>query len=258
MYRLEISFAMGSFSVSVIGCGGTGGFVAEGLCRLLPSRAALVLIDHDRVEERNLGRQNFTQEDLGCFKSEALARRLAKRYGRPVGYSTFPVALIDLKSPGLVIGCVDNGLARGNIAEKAGNPYYARWWVDAGNGESYGQVIIGNARGLRESFYLKTGICYALPLPTIQRPELLQQAPENRDCAAIAEEQGPTINQAMAVLVVEVVRRLIEGTCAWMQLYLDLEAGTLTPVMATPEAVGRMTGISTRKLLKRFCNEERR
>jgi len=250
MYRLDNSFARGSFSVSVIGCGGTGGFAAEELCRLLPSRADLVLIDMDRVEERNLGRQNFTQEDLGCFKSEALARRLARRYGRPLSYSTFPVALTDLKSTGLVIGCVDNGLARGNIAKQAGNPYFARWWVSAGNGESYGQVITGNARDLRESFGLEEGICYALPLPTIQRPELLAQAPENRDCAAMAEEQGPTINQAMAVLVVEVVRRLIEGTCPWMQLYLDLEAGTLSPVPATPEAVARMTGISRRKLVK--------
>ena len=250
MYRLDNSFARGSFTVTVVGCGGTGGFAAEGLCRLLPSRADLVLVDHDRVEEGNLGRQNFTQEDLGCFKSEALARRLARRYGRPVGYSTFPVALTDLKSPGLVIGCVDNGLARGDIAKMVGNPYFARWWVDAGNGQSYGQVIIGNARDLRRSFDLEEGICYALPLPTIQRPELLAQAPENRDCAAMAEEQGPTINQAMAVLVVEVVRRLIEGTCSWMQLYLDLEAGTLTPVMATPEAVERMTGISRRKLGK--------
>lgn len=65
--------------------------------------------------------------------------------------------------------------------------------------------------------------------------------PPARHCAEIAE-QGPTINQIVAAVVVEVVRRLIEGTCPWMQLYLDLEAGTLAPVMATPEAIEKMTG----------------
>jgi hypothetical protein len=57
----------------------------------------------------------------------------------------------------------------------------------------------------------------------------------------------------MAALVVEVVRRLIEGSCSWMQLYLDLEAGTLNPVLATPEVVENITGIKK----KNFAVERR-
>ena len=252
MYKLDNNFARGHFTVTVVGCGGTGGFAAEGLCRLLPARADLALVDHDLVEERNLIRQNFSSEDLGRFKSEALARRLARRYSRPIAYSIYPVALADIKAPGLVIGCVDNGSARREIAERVKHalcpPYgYVSWWVDAGNGENYGQVLIGNTlKGA--AFDSEKGTCFALPLPTLQRPELLSQAPpRQQDCAQMAE-QGPTINQAMASVVVEVVRRLIEGTCFWMQLYLDLEAGTLRPVLATPEVVERMTGIKRRKL----------
>lgn len=254
MYKLDSSFAGSHFTVTVIGCGGTGGFAAEGLCRLLPARADLVLVDHDQVEERNLSRQNFSREDLGNFKSEALARRLAHRYGRPVAYSTYPVALAEVKVPGLVIGCVDNGLARKDIAERVKHalfpPYgYVSWWVDAGNGENYGQLLIGNTvRGA--AFDSEKGVCHALPLPTLQKPELLAQAPpQEQDCVQIAE-QGPTINQAMASVVVEVVRRLIEGDCPWIQLYLDLEAGTLHSVLATPEVVESITGIKKRKLVK--------
>lgn len=251
MYRLNNQF-LRNYWVTVVGCGGTGGHVAESLCRLLPPDARLVLVDHDRVEERNLGRQNFTREELGCFKSEALARRLSRIFERPVGYSILPVNLMEGLSPGLVIGCVDNGIARRAITKHMSQrEIFGRWWVDAGNGENYGQVIIGNARDLRPSFDLKAGICYALPLPTIQRPELLGQVPRGRDCADVAQEQGPTINQAMAVLVVEVVRRIIEGTCPWMQLYVDLEAGTLVPVLATPEAVAHATGIEKRQLERR-------
>jgi hypothetical protein len=41
----------------------------------------------------------------------------------------------------------------------------------------------------------------------------------------------------MAAVVVEVVRRIIAGTCPWVQLYIDMEAGTLVPVLATPETI---------------------
>jgi molybdopterin/thiamine biosynthesis adenylyltransferase len=201
-----------------------------------------VLVDYDRVEQRNLRRQNFFREELGQFKSEVLARRLAQRYSRPVAYSTIPVAMVDIKLPGLVIGCVDNGLARRDIAEGVKHKLFSRfnhisWWVDAGNERNYGQVIIGNAeRGLFDS---EEGICHALPLPTLQMPELLQQTPKQRSCADM-EEQGPTINQIMAAHMIEVVHRIIEGTCSWMQLYLDLEEGTLHPVQAMPQTGERL------------------
>ncbi len=250
MYTLDNSFARGHFTVIVVGCGGTGGFVAEGLCRLLPFYADLVLVDPDRVEERNLGRQNFTRQDLGRFKSEALAQRLAREFGRRVAYSVLPAALMTINRPGLVIGCVDNGLARRDIAKRVSDWRYTQtWWLDAGNGENYGQVLIGNRYDPVSSFDARTDTCRALPLPTIQRPELLADAPRTQDCADMAEEQGPTINQAMAALVLEVTARLIRGRCPWMQLYLDMDAGTLVPVAVTPEAVERLTGISKRKLV---------
>ena len=262
MYKLDSSFAQGRFTVTVVGCGGTGGFVAEGLCRLLPEHADLMLVDHDRVEERNLLRQSFAGEDLGQFKSEALAKRLARRYRRPVGYSTLPVGMVAVRLPGLVIGCVDNGLARRDIAERVGTglcpPWgYTSWWLDAGNGDNYGQVVIGNSNShLLRSFDPGKGVCHTLPLPTLQVPDLLTQAPAQRDCADVAQEQGPTINQAMAALVVEASRRLIAGTCPWMRLYLDMEAGTLTPVLATPELVEKVTGIKRRKLVRKEVSHE--
>lgn len=253
MDRLDNSFAQGHFTVTVVGCGGTGGFVAEGLARLLPPRADLVLIDHDRVEERNLIRQNFTREELGQFKSEALARRLSKRYGLPIAYSTLPVMMTELRWPGLIIGCVDNGPARREIAERVQGrgltwvgAYSASlpeelqrgptlvtclWWVDAGNAESYGQILIGNT----DRTIFDGDTCLGLPLPTVQRPDILREVPQQRDCADVPE-QGPTINQIMAALVLEMVRRLVEGTCPWYQLYLDLEAGMLTPALVSEVA----------------------
>jgi len=244
MYKLDNRFTQDRFAVSVVGCGGTGSFVAEGLCHLLPDNAVLALIDHDRVEERNLVRQNFTRQDLGKFKSEALALRLSQRYKRPIAYANLPVSMADIKLPGLIIGCVDNGPARRAIASIKGMiPTYGcqSWWIDAGNGDNYGQVLIGNCCN---GAWFDGDTCLALPLPTIQRPELLSQAPQGHSCADI-DDQGPTINRAMASIVIEVVRRIINGTCRWIQLYLDLEAGTLYPVMVSIETVQRAARLKT-------------
>ena len=258
MYRIALAWNDKTFEVSnssripaiiVVGCGGTGGFVADGLARLLPRTKELVLIDMDTVEERNLNRQSFTAADVGLFKSEALAKRLAGKYGRPVQYSILPVGAGALPG-GIVVGCVDNGPARQAIADHL---HDGQWWVDSGNGPNFGQILMGNSKieKLRPSFV--AGLCCRLPLPIIQQPALLAQATRQRSCAeaVAADDQSPTINQAMGALVFEVVRRIIEGTCPWMQLYLDLDAGTLTPTMATPEVVSRLTGIKVSKLIEK-------
>ena len=89
-YYLDNAFLLDNPWITVVGTGGTGGFVAEGLCRLFQGReATIVLVDHDRVEPHNLLRQNFYAEDVGKFKSQALADRLARAYRRPVGYSVY-------------------------------------------------------------------------------------------------------------------------------------------------------------------------
>ena len=65
-YYLDNEFLLDNPWITVVGCGGTGGFVAEGLCRLFQGReATIVLVDHDRVEPHNLLRQNFYGRGCG-------------------------------------------------------------------------------------------------------------------------------------------------------------------------------------------------
>ena len=149
-YYLDNAFLLDDPWITVIGCGGTGGFVAEGLCRLFQGRkATIVLVDHDRVEPHNLLRQNFYAEDVGKFKSKALADRLARAYRRPVGYSVYPFREEESRPNGqrypglpaygdsLIIGCADNAAARRAMAETLpGDP--RRWLIDAGNDTNWG------------------------------------------------------------------------------------------------------------------------
>jgi PRTRC genetic system ThiF family protein len=264
-YTLANKFERYRSGIALVGCGGTGGFVAEGLCRLLLSYPGhrLILIDGDRVEERNLGRQSFYPEDLGRFKSQALAERLARRFGTPIAYSVSPLGdprqfahgAGPIEDCALIVGCVDNPLARAAIANRVA-PW--QWWLDAGNGAEHGQLLVGNSpvEKMRRTpaFYPDKGVVELLPLPSVVRPELLVPPPRPAGSCAeagAAGEQGPTINQFMAALVVEMVRRLLERRLGWWQLFLDLESGGLRTVSPTPEAISRLTGIPVKKLKDR-------
>ena len=200
-YYLDNRFLLDNPWITVVGCGGTGGFVAEGLCQLFTGReATIVLVDHDRVEPHNLLRQAFYKENVGRFKSQALADRLARAYRRPIGYSVYPFREHDSGSDGqgyaslsphggsLVIGCADNAAARRAMAECLGGEPYQRL-IDSGNDTNWGQVLIGNvvdpSSWDEPAFDGET--CYLVPAPTVQRPDLLTTVPTTPpdvDCAA--------------------------------------------------------------------------
>lgn len=62
-------------SVLIVGCGGLGALAAQYLAGA--GVGHLTLVDPDRVELSNLPRQiAYTENDLGAYKAEALARRL--------------------------------------------------------------------------------------------------------------------------------------------------------------------------------------
>ncbi len=274
-YTVSLTDMAQSSSIIVVGCGGTGSFVAEGLCRLLIDRKIpIILIDYDRVEPHNLLRQNFYEGDVDKFKSQALAERLSRQFNRRIGYSVYPY-MPDLMREeygrlgipavqGLIIGCVDNADARRTIDK---HMRYGNWWLDAGNGLSSGQILLGNAKDsemLAGAFSKETGEVARLPIPTWQLPSLLapptRKKPDRRDCAeAVAsEDQSPVINQAMATLVLEFVNRILKDTLTWMGAYIDLEAGSLVTVPAEPETVARMCGVKVDTLMDLECSIGRR
>jgi len=273
-YKLSIRELAEESGIAIVGCGGTGGFVAEGVCRMLGDKECrLILIDHDRVEPHNLMRQSFYEQDLGKFKSEALAERLSSLYGREIAYSVYPYTRQTVDEvfvrrhyrsglDGIIIGCVDNPHARKAIADSERG---WGWWIDAGNGEHSGQVLIGNIgqpEHLKEGFHPGQETVERLPMPTLQQPDLLLPVPapetQEMDCAEAVETniQSPVINQAMASLVLEFLSRLLAGKLTWMGAYLDLEMGALRPVQAEPETVARMVGLRVDQLVCKKCGKE--
>ncbi len=212
------------------------------------------MIDHDRIEPHNLLRQNFYAEDLGKFKSQVIAERLSRRYGRKIAYFVQPFDE-DLRdsgnehfstslSAGIIVGCVDNPQARKTIARSL---RFNSWWLDIGNSYNSGQVLLGNipdTANLKETFDERLQLCRGLPIPSLQQPSLLIPAHVEIpiDCAQAVNNntQSPVINQAMAMFALEFIRRMLKQDLPYMGAYLDLDAGTLKMVPADPVTVARM------------------
>lgn len=70
--------------VIIIGAGGTGGYVIPHLYRIsfAAERSMRILVcDGDVVEEKNLIRQNFVEQDVGRNKAQVLAERYSAAFG---------------------------------------------------------------------------------------------------------------------------------------------------------------------------------
>ena len=148
--------------VVMLGAGGTGGYVAPYVFRLLhmlDRPARFVVCDGDIVEPKNLDRQNFVPADLGENKARVLAERYSTVLGMETEYvPSFIEKLPDLmeliepkewelnpystkraKEMVLLLGCVDNNKTR-QLCHQAFHQSEELIYIDSGNGKYTGQV----------------------------------------------------------------------------------------------------------------------
>ncbi len=210
--------------ITLVGCGGTGSHIASGLVSIaqaLQARAVpceLQFVDMDTVEHKNVGRQLFSVADVGCAKSEVLAGRLNAAFGLRIMSAVRALDPLDiLPNPTqrdtlhIVIGAVDNPAARAMIAEVVGTADGQLWWLDCGNENHSGQVLMGNTidkKAMRGAIAL--GLIDRLPAPSVVYHDLVKTpsprlSPKGRrrrapSCAELtaAGEQSLMINRLMA------------------------------------------------------------
>lgn len=109
---------LGERTFAIVGCGGLGSIMAEALLRLGVRR--FILFDPDTLEAHNLNRwQGGRPRDLANNKAELVARRLRTMAGRNVVHPEAvplsvlaPDALSHLQRADVVVGCLDNHIAR--------------------------------------------------------------------------------------------------------------------------------------------------
>ena len=254
----------------LVGCGGTGSWLAPSLCRIARTltrqgkNATLIFIDRDTVEPKNVLRQNFCDAEIGFNKAQTLALRYSLSWGIDIQ------ALPDSFNPEIVardyyqrehklkivIGCVDNANARQSIARALSQyqSWHTRdvatelWWLDCGNHSHSGQVLIGSHLSTKLDTYQFHQLgCLKLPAPCLQHPELLESKPEelkqsNISCAELTllNTQSLTINQRMAAEAASYLVRLITGKLNRLATYLDLESGFTTSTFITEDAISHI------------------
>lgn len=151
-------------TIHLIGAGGTGSQVLTCLARLDVTLKALnhpglfvTVYDPDMVAESNLGRQLFGYSDLGLNKAVCLLSRINLFFGNdwkaePRAYPANAINVDRVDLANITITCTDNVKSRVNLSnlfsqvpERSYRDYQTPlYWMDFGNTQTSGQVIIGS------------------------------------------------------------------------------------------------------------------
>jgi PRTRC genetic system ThiF family protein len=230
--------------VLLLGAGGTGGEVLDGLCRLHhgligtghPHGLHVTVMDGDTVSPSNIGRQRFSPADVGQPKATLLVHRINMFYG--LNWEAVPF-YFDAEEPDyhrcdLLMTCVDKATVRVAIGSRES----ASWdtpalWMDFGNGERTGQVVLG---------HLQHGAEAGLRLPNVfdLYPELSDvddnDAPSCSLEAAI-RSQDLFINRQVADVGLSLLWDLLrKGQLERHGGFVDLAQGTVTPLLINSES----------------------
>jgi len=158
----EIVEASGGHPVKIllIGAGGNGGPMISGLARMHYALKALghpgislSVIDGDSVGPENVGRQLFSEADVGRNKAECLVTRVNMFFG--LRWTAYPLMFqkghaADVRESGarIVITAVDNVATRELVfrAVRGSRLYF----MDLGNSKDTGQVILGTGSYIKQ------------------------------------------------------------------------------------------------------------
>jgi len=239
--------------VKVIGAGGTGSHVINGLVQLHtallavghPGGLHVTAIDDDTVSQSNVGRQAFVWSDIGAHKATVLINRLNQAFGLDWVADTERLHVRQDNYRGLaadlVIGSVDNRLARKAIK----NNFEHGYWLDIGNNQNDGQVILGEF-GNRDCITERGQSRYRLPTVADLLPETIDESLDATDdqpscsLADALEKQSLFINRAMALHGLNLLWKLFRhGRIEHHGVFVNLATDRTSPLAIDPDAWAR-------------------
>jgi len=198
--------------VNIIGIGGVGSHIVEPIARLLSTAPdgphLLVLLDGDKIENKNLVRQAFSEDSVGVAKAESAAHEAIRKFGVHKDLSIgFDTVYLNEKNVGeyiesgdWVILCVDNHPTR-RLVSKHCETLDTSYLFSAGNNVVMNGVeypSMGNA----QTFIRVKGKNLTAPLtenhPEIENPEGGEPHPDDKSCDQILAEGGDEVPQTLA------------------------------------------------------------
>lgn len=244
--------------VVVIGAGGSGSHMVADLAVLHqsmldlghPGGLAVTVHDFDHISEANVNRSRFYQADVGANKAQTIVNRVNACYGLnfraiseklDANSSGFGLANVDL-----VIGCVDTRESRRSIHSvlhgggRFGRPVY---WLDLGNGDVDGQVILGEVGDVKGG---------RLPCVTDLFPEMLDNAQDPIDAgpscsrAEALTRQSAFVNKAASMHAISMLSMLFRyGQIEHHACFFSLKTGRVSVLACDPRGWEQRFGFSS-------------
>ncbi|MVX63721.1 thiamine biosynthesis protein ThiF [Clostridium chromiireducens] len=205
------------YTIIVVGCGATGSNLIALIAQYAISEKkikSIVLVDGDKVEQKNFRNQKFTMKDINENKARVLSNRYSK-LGIDVSYVpeyiTDSEKLIELirgyGSNVILVGSVDNNAARQHMH----NAFYSERvssliYIDTGSGDGdnrMGQTVVGGKQH---------GVIVKPPVADIY-PQILQAEEEKENkyrCSQIEEHpQNFVVNVMSATVTFTIINNII-------------------------------------------------
>ena len=239
-------------TVFVIGAGGTGSQVATNLARMSIALQALghpglhvTVFDPDTVTEANIGRQLFSESELGLNKAVALVTRINRFFGFSweAKGQCYPSGTSDSVLANIIITCTDNTRSRLELwrllkkyrEASVNNERAVYYWMDFGNAQTTGQIVIGTVRNKIRQPASKE----FMPVPgmNVITEEVNYSTIEEKDSgpscslAEALERQDLYINSILAQVGCDILWRMFkEGRTLYRGAYVNLDTLRVNPV----------------------------
>ena len=231
-------------SVVVVGCGGTGSQVLTSLGRMNYALQQLghpglhvIAYDADIVTEANCGRQLFSPIEVGRNKAEVLVTKLNMFFGTK--WESRSEMFTEHSGNGnIIVSCVDNVASRLAIKKglkKRGYDYEkCYYWLDFGNAQKTGQVILGTSENVAEQPKRKRNCVGKLPCVTDEFDFRKIKDKDSGPSCSLAEaltKQDLFINSTLAQIGMALLWRMFtNGVLEYRGAYLNLVTMKVNPI----------------------------
>lgn len=234
IHLLEPGLIGQTLQIDVAGAGGNGSQIVTGLARMHLALQAvghpglhIDLFDPDLITEANVGRQLFSPSDVGESKAAVLINRLNCYYG--LDWSAHPKLYSNGSYTGschFLIGCVDSIAARRELKRAP-----AAYWLDLGNRDRTGQVILGQPKGKWNAGDATRPRTVMEMFPELNRGNAKEDDAPSCSLAAALERQDLYINQTVATFALQLLWSFIRnGQTAINGYFINLESGRVVPI----------------------------
>lgn len=237
-------------TVCLVGCGGTGSYVLTCLARINHTLTALnhpgvyvITYDPDIVSESNIGRQLFSEADIGLNKAKVLTGRINAFYG--TSWEAVPELYNTKNGVGcnITLSCVDTVKSRIEInktlikmkKKSSSDPYKnTYYWMDFGNARDTGQVVLGTLHAIKQPPSSLFEPIDKLPVFTdkfnLKEIDEEDMGPSCSHADAL-KKQSLFINSTLAQLGCDMLFELLnEGVIGYSGLYHNLKTKCTNPM----------------------------